>query len=283
MSTPPSRTDAVQAAAVDRCFREAGCAGSLHVLDLDGAREFGVNADRAFPSASVFKLQVAVAFWLAVDRGELEPEREVRLAPAPRVVGPTGIAQLQDEVRASLRDLVALMLTISDNAATDAVMAAVGLEGIRRVSELVGLRHTEIRGDVRWVIDQLAQELGYPSFEALLDTNPEVSKQRMAEALQPQRTNCTSASDSTRLLAALWRDQVLSASAGAELRRRMASQLVRQRLAAAYPRPHRVAAKSGSLAGVVRNEVGVVEREGGGRYAVGVFSVQVEPGADEVE
>ncbi|MGH7611012.1 MAG: hypothetical protein ACREN4_03230, partial [Candidatus Dormibacteria bacterium] len=42
-------------------------------------------------------------------------------------------------------------------------------------------------------------------------------------------------------------------------------------------------AKSGSLAGVVRNEVGVVEREGGGRYAVGVFSVQVEPGADEVE
>lgn len=37
----------------------------------------------------------------------------------------------------------------------------------------------------------------------------------------------------------------------------------RHRLAAAFPRPARVAAKGGSLVGVVRNEIGVIEYPNG--------------------
>ncbi len=43
----------------------------------------------------------------------------------------------------------------------------------------------------------------------------------------------------------------------------------------------RVAAKSGSLAGVVRNEIGVISHPDGRRYAAAVFT-RSRPGSDEV-
>jgi beta-lactamase class A len=57
----------------------------------------------------------------------------------------------------------------------------------------------------------------------------------------------------------------------------MRRQLSRNRLAAAFPAPAVVAAKSGSLVGVVRNEAGVIEYPGGRGYAVAVFAQARRP------
>jgi beta-lactamase class A len=57
----------------------------------------------------------------------------------------------------------------------------------------------------------------------------------------------------------------------------MAQQLTRHRLAAGFPPGVTVAAKSGGLMGVVRNEIGVVSEPDGTSYAVAVFTV-TEPG-----
>jgi beta-lactamase class A len=61
----------------------------------------------------------------------------------------------------------------------------------------------------------------------------------------------------------------------------MRRQLTRHRLAAAFPAPAVVAAKSGSLIGVVRNEAGVVEYPGGRGYAVAVFASARRPWQDD--
>jgi beta-lactamase class A len=74
------------------------------------------------------------------------------------------------------------------------------------------------------------------------------------------------------LLQQIWRDEAGPADGCAQIRQLMARQVARNRLAAAFGDGISVAAKSGSLLAVVRNEIGVVEYPDGARYAVAVFT-----------
>jgi beta-lactamase class A len=60
----------------------------------------------------------------------------------------------------------------------------------------------------------------------------------------------------------------------------MAHQLTRHRIASAFRPPVKVAAKSGSLFGIVRNEIGVISYPDGRQYSAAVFT-RSQPGADD--
>jgi beta-lactamase class A len=60
----------------------------------------------------------------------------------------------------------------------------------------------------------------------------------------------------------------------------MAHQLTRHRIASAFRPPVRVAAKSGSLFGIVRNEIGVISFPDGRQYGAAVFT-RSHPGSDD--
>jgi beta-lactamase class A len=57
----------------------------------------------------------------------------------------------------------------------------------------------------------------------------------------------------------------------------MSQQLTKHRLAAGFRPPARVAAKSGSLVGIIRNEIGVIECPGGRGYAAAVVTRAHQP------
>jgi len=104
---------------------------------------------------------------------------------------------------------------------------------------------------------------------------------RSAAALVPERTTRTTPRDMATLLRLIWSDQAGPAPACARVRQLMGQQLTRHRLAAAFPPPARVAAKSGGLVGVVRNEVGVITLPGGRSYAAAVFTQARQPGQND--
>jgi len=60
----------------------------------------------------------------------------------------------------------------------------------------------------------------------------------------------------------------------------MARQVTRHRIASGFRPPVKVAAKSGSLLGVVRNEIGVISYPDGRQYAAAVFT-RSQPGSDD--
>jgi beta-lactamase class A len=82
----------------------------------------------------------------------------------------------------------------------------------------------------------------------------------------------TTARDCVRLLRAIWHGEAGPSDACAELRGLMGRQLTRHRVAAGFPPGVSVAAKSGGLMGVVRNEVAVVRLPDGSAFAVAVFT-----------
>lgn len=249
-------------------------------------------ADEPVVAASVIKVLIAIAAEIAFEEGRLDPRRPLRLCAAQRTPGPVGFSLFSDDVVASSRDLVSAMLTISDNVAADALLTMVGLDTCNRLAASLGLASTVIVSTLADMVTSIAQDAGFADWASMTawtqtaateDDREAVDRRiRQSAALDPTRATRTTARDMGTLLQLIWENQAGPPAACARIRAHMGRQLTRNRLASAFPAPAQVAAKSGGLVGVVRNEVGVIERPGNDRFYVAVFT-RSEPAATELD
>ena len=280
--------------AIEGAFRAAGVRGLVHAVDIDTGHEVGVDADELVVSASVFKIPVLVELCRQYEQGLHSPTERVRVAAdAWRVGGTTGIAAMLDDVELSLRDLAFLMMSVSDNRATDVIAGLVGLDRVNATMRDFGLVDTVVEADCTGLFDTIVEDLGIDldELEASLAAGavgPELDRaMRAMRCVTPEQTDRTTPRETTALLAALWRDEVIGEDAAAEVRRILGQQAWPHRLMAGFPDSRiRVSGKTGTLF-FVRNEVGVVEFPDGQRFAVAVFlqeptSEQRNPDADRV-
>lgn len=261
---------------------EVGCTGSVHAVSLATGGQWGRSPDELVAPASVIKVCVALAALEAVATGCLDGRARVRLPADGRTAGPAGLSLLSDDVEVSVRDLVPLMLTISDNAATDALIDLCGVEAVNDHVRSLGLARTRLASNLRTMLDGMAEEAGFSDYRAVEGYEPQPGQVPSAEevqarlarstALDPHVGSCTTAREMAELLHLIWSDQAAAPEACAALRRTMGRQLAGNRLASGFPSTVRIAAKSGALMGVVRNEVGVVTLPGNRAYAVAVFT-----------
>ncbi|MGW0434121.1 serine hydrolase [Micromonospora sp. NPDC003197] len=259
-------TDAIRVR-IGQAFADAGVTGWLHAIDLDRGDAVDVRADTPVVLASVFKVPLVVAFFRAVDAGRLDATRRVTVSLEERSGGPTGIAAMLDPVTMSLRDLAYLALTVSDNAAADALAEHVGLDAVADTLDALGLAHTRVPHLARDVAARTREDLGAQT--SLVADPTAVSRLRV---LDPAQTNRSTPRDCTRLLGLIWRDEAASPASCAALRRMLALQVWPHRLASGFPFDDvLVAGKTGTLP-TLRNEIGVVEYPDGGRYAMAVFT-----------
>lgn len=253
-------------------FADAGCEGFLHARAVDGEGELSYRATEPVVLASVFKVPVLLEFARAVANGELEPTERIVVPAKGRTLGPTGLSVMLDDVELSLRDLAYLMMSVSDNAATDALMQRLGCARINALLAELGLAGTFLEGDCANIFSSFPSDVGIElgSGVGLSDIDPAaLSRWR---ALDPRRTNRSTPEEVTSLLAAVWRDEAGPAAACAEVRRILGHQVWPHRLTAGFPSGVKLAAKTGTLPGI-RNEAGVVTYPDGGKYAVAVFTV----------
>ncbi|HEY2052180.1 MAG TPA: serine hydrolase [Caulobacteraceae bacterium] len=270
-------------AAIADGFARAGCTGFLHAVEVTGGAEICVRADEPVVLASVFKILVALEFYDQSHRGMLDPARRVQIDADARTAGQTGISNFEDPVEISLRDLCRLMMSVSDNTATDILIAEVGLGRVNARARACGCHATVVESDLRTLIDGIGTDLGFADYIELLAAQsgalgPEARERSLdaarvdgCVALDPARTTRSTPREMSRLLTAIWRNEAASPQACADLRALMAQQ-VSSRLARALPDRATIAAKTGSLLGRVRNEVGVITHADGRAFAVSVFT-----------
>lgn len=270
-------------------FEQAGCEAALCVQPLEGDAEFGLHADDPVVPASVVKVQVALEAETSFVEGRLDPCERVTLSAADRTPGPVGISLLHDDAVLSWRDMVVLMLTISDNHTTDALLRRVGVDALNATATRLGLTGTVIESDLQTTLDSIGQDLGRADWQDLLGWAAGASASEMAQAderllasraVDPSQGTRTTPRDMVDLLRLIWTDRAGPAAACERVRAVMARQLTRHRIASGFRLPVRVAAKSGSLVGVIRNEIGVISYPDGRRYAAAVFT-RSRPGSDD--
>jgi len=119
------------------------------------------HGETVLPAWSTIKLVLAVAFWRAVERGELDPAKPYAWQPWQASAAPhesAGVLRgFRYAVKLTLADLLHLALAVSDNEATNVVLAYVGLEAVNGVAAELGLTKTRMQ---RRMMDAQARQEG---------------------------------------------------------------------------------------------------------------------------
>ncbi|WP_419167911.1 class A beta-lactamase [Candidatus Palauibacter sp.] len=115
-------------AEIERLAPNSGGTVGVGAVHLETGRAVWFNEDERFPMASTYKVPIAVQLLTRVDRGEITLADMVELEPPDIHPGSGTISNLFDDpgVSLSLRNLLELMLLISDNSATDLTLTAAG-------------------------------------------------------------------------------------------------------------------------------------------------------------
>lgn len=129
-------TEALRARIAAIAEVEQGRVGVV-ATDLTSGATVSVGGDRAFPMASAVKVAVAATWLDGVDKGRWRMSTLYRLDDGDRVRS-DGITDMLPHAGVALSgaNLVELMLTVSDNTATDMLLKAVG--GPRAVTAWLG-------------------------------------------------------------------------------------------------------------------------------------------------
>src|SRR5690606_18567740 len=131
----------------ERIRAEAEAAGTriwLHAREVDGTATVAVGASDPVVTASVFKVPVAVELARQAVAGDIDLSERLLVTDADHVPSLVGVDFHRDPVRISYRDLAFLMLTLSDNLATDLVLARVGKDRVAALLDELGLTGTAV-------------------------------------------------------------------------------------------------------------------------------------------
>jgi beta-lactamase class A len=114
-------------------------------IDLRSGRTVGRKADAVVPAASTVKPLISIALWRAVAAGTVDPRLRIAAGDLP-VPGGGGLAESMDAATAlSPGDLDLLMLAVSDNSATNALLELLGFDAVNAEADRLGLTGTRVR------------------------------------------------------------------------------------------------------------------------------------------
>jgi beta-lactamase class A len=121
-----------------------GVAG-VYVRDLEGGYGYGVRPDEEFFSASIIKIPVMVAVYRKVEQGELGFSQQVEIKEEDWAAGAGWLQWEKAGTRQTVGDLLILMMTQSDNVATNALIRRVGgTDHVNEVARSLGAEDTLI-------------------------------------------------------------------------------------------------------------------------------------------
>ena len=140
-----------------------GIAGTLkgvigyRIVDLTSGEQVTARLEKEpFPTASTIKLAILYEMFKQAEAGTLALDTPAPLNRA-QVVGGSGVLQFLNAPVLSLRDQAALMIILSDNTATNVVIAAVGMDKVNARMSTLGLADIKLR---RKMMDSAAVKRG---------------------------------------------------------------------------------------------------------------------------
>lgn len=241
-------------AAIEREFADFPGSGGVAARNLETGETLCVNADATTATASTIKVPILIELMRQVDEGTVDLESRLVLSQEARTVGSGILRELSPGLELTLRDYATLMIVVSDNIATNALIDLLGLDRINQTMSELGFSRT-----------RLLQRLDFPKI-----------------GRDPRNMAVTTPSDLAAIMAALATGAILSASS----REAILEILGRQHFTGLVPRylphyPHpeeldhpdnglRIANKTGGWTGM-RADMALVEWPGT-RYVIGIVT-----------
>ncbi|MCH8066090.1 MAG: serine hydrolase [Chloroflexi bacterium] len=177
------------------------------LIDIASGEQIGFDSDDVMPTASLIKVPILNALYQAVHEGKLALDDRTTYREEHRCLGSGVLERLTPGVEMSVRDAAVLMIIISDNSATNMVIDLMGLDYINEQLRRLGLEQTAI-----------FQRLG-----------------ERAQGLDARTMSVSTATEMTRLLALIARNEAVSPEASQDMLRILRRQDYRHELSRELP------------------------------------------------
>ncbi len=211
-----------------------GATVGVAVISPAGGR-FQHNGARRFAAASTVKIAIMIELFRRIDAGTLDLAQRHSLTEADRAGGSGVLAHLGAGIAPSIGDLAYLMMSISDNTATNLLIDRVGIPAVNATMRSLGMAESV---------------LGRPMRGRL--------------ALPGEQENWALPGEYAEMIAAILSNRAASAAACAQMLGLLEKQQNDRRIARYLPRQDRPrwGSKTGSNTGVV-NDVGYIFTKAG--------------------
>lgn len=222
---------------------------SLYAKNLDTGASVGIRESEPVRTASTIKLPIMMTVFDAVARGQAKWTEPLKVTAAEKVSGSGIIAsEISDGVELPLRDVLHLMIVLSDNTATNMILQRFTADAVNAWLDRNGIHTTRSLRKIRGDGNQLKAAEGWSAAGKLAEN-------------QKYGLGVSTPRDMATLLEKLERGEVVSPDASREmiavLKRCQDSTGVRRRLGDLT-----VANKTGAL-DALRSDVAIVYSKGG--------------------
>ena len=228
---------------IERITRGVDAKWGVYMKCLETGDEIALGADEPMDTMSTIKIPLMVEAYRQVEAGAFKLDDRYTLKEEDKRPGTGIIRTLDPGATLSVRDLITLMNTVSDNSATDILFARVGgVDPVNALMDQYGLKSIRATGPTSdW-------------FRALREAGDAEKFHRAAK----NPFGLSSARDMGKLLERIARGEAVSPAASAAMLATMRQQVYRSRIpryVTGYTIPH----KTGDFLPYIGNDVGLLE------------------------
>ncbi len=258
-------------AIIDKANIEAGIA----VIHIESGEQTEINGSRLFPMASVFKIPILVTAAQQLAQGSFKLDDRVTLKDDDKSAGSGILPFFAAGLQPTRRDLLTLMIIISDNTATDINIDLLGgTQVVEAAMHALGLTDIFIRMNCKDLLKHLfppeIAELPLDEVRAWLNTH-DVLRDGVVFSRTPEN-NVSSAAAMTKLVTMLFKGEIVGGEIRDEMMNILYKQQLKQRLPRFLPPAVRFANKTGTIAGFC-NDSGVMTISENNHVAITAFTV----------
>ena len=233
-------------ASIERTTRSVNATWGIYVKSIETGEEIAVGADRQMETMSTIKIPLMIEVLEQVKAGKLKLTDKYTFAQADSQPGTGTIQRLDAGAMMTVKDLITMMIIVSDNTATEVLYRMVGgPEAVNRRMDALGLKNTRAMNvPSRW----------FPSLRSAPTT-----EQFYREGKYP--FGLTTPREMGQLLEMMERGTLVDKNASELMLRIMRGQLYRTRIpryVSGYTIPH----KTGDFLPFVGDDVGMLEAPG---------------------
>ncbi len=226
-----------------RVTRLLNATWGIYIKCLETGEEVAINADQPMDTMSVIKIPLMAAAFRQIEAGKFALADRVPLTDAAKRPGTGIIRSLDPGVQLTVKDLLTLMIIVSDNTATDLIYDKVGgPEAVNRLMAEWGLKSIRATGTADAWFKALRAA---PSVEAF-----------HREAKTP--FGLSSPRDMGRLLERIQKGEAIDKQASDLMLQMLRGQVYSSRLPR-YVSGYRIAHKTGDFLPYIGNDVGILE------------------------
>ena len=225
----------------------------VYMKHVESGETVGLNENRRFQLASVFKIPVLVTLYKQIHQGKVSLDDRINFEQKMITLGSGLMSSMKPGLNISIQDLQLLMMARSDNTATDILYDLVSQPAIDATMSELGLKDTTIDVDTRGLI------LGYIGLDPTSRMTPaEVGQLPESEWKDPERLarrkafeasthNTSTPSDIGRLLEKCVKGEIVDRATSDQVLETMKSHTGAELILRYLPFATEIARKGGSL------------------------------------